>query len=573
MARRVDLSSDGSRIELSFPFDLDLKDRLRAALPAARWDRNRRRWVVPMRWGSCQGLMGWIASERAGGDFVFGEGVEAAFAALDAEHAGRLEASRAEAVESFPRERIPVGLSLRPYQEAGVLYALKAERTFIADDMGLGKTVEASTVLWLADARPAVIVCPPAVVLNWRRELRTWCPGWTVTVLKGRSSNQAYHADVVVLNWQILADHVKALKAERPAGVVFDESHWAKSSTSARGKAAAALASRARYVLNLTGTAAENRPDELVHQLRVLRRLQDFGGSTFFRMRYCGPSEKEIWRWNPATRRREMRVVQEYKGASNVDELNRKLRSICYVRREKSVVLGELPEKQRSIVDLEIDNRAEYLRAKTQTADWLRAQGRSVPKSLGMSKIDALKRVAALGKLAGAVGWASEFGEAREKLILFAFHVDVQTALADALEAKGYGVVRLVGGMSAESRLQVVDRFQTDPTVLFAVASLSAWREGWTGTAASNVAFVEFDWTPERHNQAEDRANRFGQKNAVTAWYLRGVGTIDEETIEMLEQKRAVTTAVNIGGDAGDAGAIFAGLVDRLTGRRPVDVV
>src|SRR5262249_24377692 len=70
----------------------------------------------------------------------------------------------------------PPGLNgtLMPFQTAGVVYALRQGRTFIADEQGLGKTIQALAALESADAYPAVIVCPASLKLNWLRECARW---------------------------------------------------------------------------------------------------------------------------------------------------------------------------------------------------------------------------------------------------------------------------------------------------------------------------------------------------------------------------------------------------------------
>ena len=71
--------------------------------------------------------------------------------------------------------------------------------------------------------------------------------------------------------------------------------------------------------------------------------------------------------------------------------------------------------------------------------------------------------------------------------------------------------------------------------------------QGITLTRASNVCFLELEWTPAIHDQAEDRCHRIGQRDAVTAWYLLAAETIDETMARLIQRKRAVVDAVTDG--------------------------
>ena len=98
------------------------------------------------------------------------------------------------------------------------------------------------------------------------------------------------------------------------------------------------------------------------------------------------------------------------------------------------------------------------------------------------------------------------------------------------------------------------------------VCSIEVAGQGITLTRASNVAFLELDWTPAKHDQAEDRCHRIGQQDAVNATYLLAADTIDETIATLLERKRAVIGAVTDGRDEDERGVIDA-LVAELRGQ------
>ena len=86
------------------------------------------------------------------------------------------------------------------------------------------------------------------------------------------------------------------------------------------------------------------------------------------------------------------------------------------------------------------------------------------------------------------------------------------------------------------------------------MCSIEVAGQGITLTRASNVAFLELDWTPAKHDQAEDRCHRIGQQDAVNATYLLAADTIDETIATLLERKRAVIGAVTDGREEDERG-------------------
>src|SRR5439155_26463963 len=108
-----------------------------------------------------------------------------------------------------------LGVELRPFQRAGVRYALAQRSTFLADEQGLGKTVQALATMEADAAYPAVVVCPASMKLTWEREVAHWLPHRSTAVLHGRSAGGwagagAGAAEIVILNYEIVDGHLDA---------------------------------------------------------------------------------------------------------------------------------------------------------------------------------------------------------------------------------------------------------------------------------------------------------------------------------------------------------------------------
>ncbi len=449
-----------------------------------------------------------------------------------------------------------LGGELKPFQRAGVSYLLSQRRAFLADEQGLGKTIEALATLEAAAAYPAVIVCPASLKLNWLRELRHWLPERTVQALAGNGAGDAGGepepaADITLVNYDILAARLDQLRALQPKALVLDESHYCKNAAAKRTQAVQRLAAevpRDGFVLALTGTPVINRPAELISQLRILGRLEDFGSGVKFGERFRGPDAHLRLHWH--------------------------LRARCFVRRLKEDVLQQLPAKTRAVVPVELDNESEYRLAERDLVAWLRSQPidlreldakvAAALRAERLVRLNALKLLAARGKLHAALRWIHDFCSSGERLVVFAHHREIQRALLDHFPH----ALHILGKDSHASRDQALQRFQAPDDGAqnqLIVCSIEVAGQGLTLTRSSNVVFLELDWTPAKHDQAEDRCHRIGQQDAVNAYYLLAAETVDETISTLLERKRAVIGAVTDGREEDEEGLVDA-LVRELRG-------
>jgi SWI/SNF-related matrix-associated actin-dependent regulator 1 of chromatin subfamily A len=475
--------------------------------------------------------------------------------ALRAEHAAALEmirSSRATSGEPIAAVAAVLGGELAPFQWAGVRYALEARRAFIADEQGLGKTVEALAALEADGAFPAVVVCPASLKLNWERETRRWLAHRSVAVLEGRGVARAGGADITILNYEIVAAHREALARARPRALVVDESHYVKNPQAKRTQAVRRLAASIApdgLRLALSGTPVLNHAEELVSQLRVIGRIEDFGSGAQFARRFRGELSEERLHWH--------------------------LRRRCFVRRLKSEVLPQLPAKRQVVVPVALSNQREYRLAEEDVIAWLRSQPLDLRelnariaatlRAERLAQLGTLQRLAARGKLAAALTWIADFLESGEPLVVFARHVEVQQAVL----ARFPDAAHLLGADSITARDAAVAAFQSGdgPQLLIGATRVAA--QGITLTRASNVAFLELEWTPAMHDQAEDRCHRIGQRDAVTAWYLLAADTIDETMAALIQRKRGIVAAVT-DGRRDDGDGLVEAVVRELRDGRPL---
>ncbi len=289
-----------------------------------------------------------------------------------------------------------------------------------------------------------------------------------------------------------------------------------------------------------------NRPDELVSQLRVLGRLGEFGSGA--------------------------RLRRRFKAAGSDDRLHWNLRARCYVRRTKKQVLPQLPAKRHDTVPVLLSNEEEYRLAEQDVIAWLQslpldlrtldAKVAAALRAEQLVRLNNLRQLAGRGKLPTALAWISDFLESGEPLVVFAEHVATQRAVLDRFPDAEH----ILGADTTRRRQAAVDAFQTEDGPQLIVCSMKAASQGLTLTRASNVAFLELDWTPARHDQAEDRLHRIGQDSAVTAWYLLAPDTIDETMAALLERKRGLIGAVTDGQVRDDERLVDA-VVRELRGR------
>lgn len=506
-------------------------------------------------------------------------------------------------------ECVPLNGTPYPFQVAGMSYMLKTKKCINADQMGLGKTIQAIMATATAKAYPALFIVPNQLKMApWKKEWNTWAPKRKATTIVADNSNiksihrtfrvrnaktkkwETRRNDVIIVNYDRLAKYKKYLKKVKWRAIILDESHYIKNPNADRTREVIELIDTCQpeYVWLLSGTPIKAKPEHLVTQLRVIGRLEDFGGRANFMKRYClkASSDEEYYQDDVT-----VQELAKRKHETSI-ELNTHLRSLCYLRRNKAEVLHDLPAKTRSVLTFKLNAhyRAEYTQVETDLVSYLMERAmqdeaflksvKKLPKKERefaiaeyrseveyksaraeiLQKIELCKQVAALGKLEQMKEWIDSFLESDEKLVLFCNHKMVINELAEAFPKIH---MKIVGGQDAlasdkdkakfdlDDRATIRDanvaRFQRDPKCILSLCSIGAGGVGHTLHAANNVGLFELPWGPADCDQAEDRCHRIGQKDNVTCWYFVAEDTIEERILELIESKRMVLNAVHDG--------------------------
>lgn len=451
----------------------------------------------------------------------------------------------------------PDGLDYLGYQRAGIAWAMKREGTLIGDEMGLGKTIQAIGLInGTPEIHRALIVCPAGLKLNWYKELRRWLVR-KLTV--GIASSDVFPTtDIVIINYDILHKYPKRLELYWDL-VVIDEAHYCKNPKARRTiqifgyrpSRAEAKAGKlpiapmqARRRVAMSGTPMVNRPVEL---FPIINWLDPKGWPNFwtYAKRYCNAHNNGFG--------------MDLTGASNLEELQEKLRRSIMVRRLKKDVLTELPPKTRQVIELpseglecissehkaldEMQDKIADLKAAVELAKagdneelYRKAvEALTAGCRVGFTEVSKVRHETALAKVPQVVTYLED-ALAEGKVILFAHHRDVIDAYMQAFPQ----AVKIVGGMSPEEKQASADRFMKDPKCDLIIGNETAMGMGWTLTASSRVIFAELDWVPGIISQCEDRAHRIGQKDNVLVTHLVLEGSIDATMAKRIIEKQEV---------------------------------
>ena len=503
--------------------------------------------------------------------------IEYADAAATAELTTTAEALVASrAVDSDLDIPVPAGLSYYPFQKAGIAYAHARENTLCGDEMGLGKTIQALGLINLDPTIKRVLcVVPASLRLNWLHEAKRWLVRDFNFYVAETGDPIPDDATFVIVNYEKVRPSAKSgevvyesLFSRTWDLLVVDEVHKLKNSRAQQTKAilgywdkkkklqVEGLIYKARKKFFISGTPIMNRPIEIQPLLGALSP-KEFGNWLYFAKRYAGAYQNR-WGWQVG-------------GATNLPELQDRVRATCMVRRLKKDVRLELPNEVRQIVRLPVNGAGKQVQAELAAyANYelqisaLRAEAAarlaagdaaayaqavaslSNVNRAAFTEIAELRHATALAKAPKVIEFVDLALEDNDdhKVVVFAHHKDV---IAEFKAHWGASAAVVTGDVKLSDRDAEVKRFQTDPTCRVFVGSIQAASVGFTLTASNHVVFAELDWVPANIAQAEARVARIGQQaDSVLFQHLVFDGSLDAKmATELVEKEATIRAAVD----------------------------
>ena len=401
-----------------------------------------------------------------------------------------------------------------------------------ANEQGTGKTIiSLGVVNQFEGINKILIICPASLKINWKEEATGWLiDNYHMRIITSQTDDpisQPNRKEIFIINYELLIYYHDFLRTIRWDYMFLDEAQKIKNPNAQRTREVIGSVNRGirpipfERVMPITGTPILSKPKELWTNLFLLDPERWKSWDRFVR-RYCDPANSPT-----------------FDGASNMDELHEQLKPYM-VRRKKKDVLKSLPEKIRQTISLngnKVTNRALIY----EEATLVDCVGRS--PAIAFSMIAEARKRTALAKVPQVVDHVLDILESSGPVILFAHHHEVIDNMKDEFRKNKMRVGEISGTVNQTNRDIAVKQFQ-DNKLDIIIGSIGSMGTGLTLTASSNVIFAELPWTPGELVQAEDRAHRIGQKNAVLVQYIVVENSIDQKMTRILKEKANIIDRV-----------------------------
>lgn len=357
--------------------------------------------------------------------------------------------------------------------------------------------------------------------------------------------------------------------------IIIDEAHMLSNNKSIRYKTVSDLIKRSNPegIFELTGTPIRNNPQNLFNLLKLIDApiAKDWGK---YALRYCGGKQifikgerdkftniflkrkgKTSWYELTKDEKEELnayldgnaRKIMIASGASNLDELQERIKHLYLRETDFGNALSIKKETRVIEYDLDDDEKGEY---KFAWSKYLEEKGESDSEALKkltenkkLVEGSVFRQMTAKFMVKRSIKLAEDYIEKGDKVIIFCCFDSELYALQEHF---GDRCVIYNGKMTAKQKDSARERFMNDPTCTVFIGNIVAASTGLTLTAANHVIFSSFSFTPSDNNQASFRICRLGQTKDCTIDYQVFKETYMERMVQILDLKNQIIENVII---------------------------
>ncbi len=442
--------------------------------------------------------------------------------------------------------------TLRYYQKTGFKWLKTLDRYkfggILADDMGLGKTIQMLSIILdyvqnttKEERKTSIVISPSSLALNWQNEANKFAGELQTVVINGtlgerkRKISEIEKYNLVITSYDLLKRDIELYKEKdyKFRYIIADEAQYLKNSNTQNAKSIKKINAETRYAL--TGTPIENSLSELWSIFDYIMPGYLFSYKKF----------KTLYE-TPIVKDNDMNAMNKLK----------MLIEPFILRRTKSEVLTELPEKTVTVLNNEMEEEQKNLylsylaQAREEVAEEINLNGIEKSHIKILSVLTRLRQICChpslfikdytngSSKLNQCIEIVEDAVKSNHKILLFSGYTSMFPIIENELQKLNIRYFKLTGATKVDERIDLVDEFNENPNIKVFLISLKAGGTGLNLTGADMVIHYDPWWNLSTENQATDRAYRIGQKNNVQVYKLITKNSIEEKIYE-LQQKKA----------------------------------
>lgn len=458
--------------------------------------------------------------------------------------------------QELDAESHPLSVKLHSYQEWCVqkmaVFCNAGLGAILADEMGLGKTVQAIALAAkvVEKSGSILIVVPPVLIPNWRRELARFCPSMRVGVMHRPSGQDVFpdeynQFDVVITSYSTLTGSrgdLELLNTKTWELVVIDEAQFIKNPDAQRALAVKRLNRVAS--LALSGTPVENSPLDIWS-------LAEFIFPSLLGARSDFETGLQV---SPVALERVSKLLKPLMIRRTLEEVSadltlpERIEKVDYLEMTR-----EMARHQDELIQGHGDSRSKFHELTMLSA------GARHDSLLTFMESSKYQRLEMLLENAFAVN---------ERVIVFAIYRNCLDQLMQATLMRypdAYcGMIRGDSG-TPEQRQQIVDDFSNSKrAVLFLNPEAAGF--GLNITSANHVIHFHPLWNPAKTDQATKRAHRPGQTKPTLVHHFIYENSIEEAIWERTEAKRNLAAEILESGTSNESPASFEEVLATVRG-------